>query len=700
MWAEAAAVTAAHHNTSVSMYVVHSLISARRACGGGASATAHCIVCRSSDCDPLQRRSAQPHEEARKHDSHHHTPHHLSSSPLPRYPCGWRVDPLHTMALVPLSAMPSQHPMRAGVLAQLLSSTLRGDSDSEDYSSDRERALTPHQSQQPQHQHSPPASHSRLQSSTHCLTSPRRRHPHLSPHHPSSATLRCRAPGCMQKQCADGVGGLCIAHAILHLPVQRASSADAPHTLAAYQRKLRRQPKQPHVDSHQHADTASRTLPTHRQPYSSRPSTAASSTSALTARSRSYQSYRRYNEYDGGSKHDETNDQTTAKLPEFTHRPPTVADLRHEGLHAFTAMHSDAGKRSKSNSRNNSRRNTATRVFSATAPTSSSSPAMEQSVGETASLSSTMLFHPRRTPAGLTLERSHTAADAVRLLRLSAHSRPIASMSSSAYATGTIRATTISALDSCSTFPLTASFHDTITSIDPLTARPPSVLLSATTTANNVSSLLLVAPAKHMKVLSAVEEQRLYRADLLARLMQRPPVARLQPALLDRMQRLFSYRPAYVTLCSRQVVRSHGEHEAIVASWRDRRRRLTGWLAGRCELSELYRRRAMWHECDSVRSRTGRLDEWMAGRLARHLARQESAVQGRSQQTKQDERMRRWQLSALSADEDVDSRAVDESQLSIVVLEPSPRSAMAGKQSAKGSPQQRVPQLALPQLIA
>ena len=124
------------------------------------------------------------------------------------------------------------------------------------------------------------------------------------------------------------------------------------------------------------------------------------------------------------------------------------------------------------------------------------------------------------------------------------------------------------------------------------------------------------------------------------------------------------------------------------------------WLPLRCASNELYRKRVVWSEEDSVRSRTGRLDEWMTGRLARHMADQRagSKLGGRMQNQQQ----QRWQFSTtLAEDEDY---GVDEPQLSITVLEPSPRSAaMTGaKLSARGNPRQMapVPQLALPQLMS
>ena len=543
------------------------------------------------------------------------------------------------------------HTMRSGILAQLLSSTRRSDTDSEACGGEEE---LPSASRHLQQLHnSPHTAHVH-----HSRTSPRCRHHVQSAlhHRPISATLRCRAPGCIQRQCADGVGGLCVAHAILHLPVQQLYSGDKPLSLAAYQRKLKRQSKPPPVDG-----AHSQVLAPH-----------------VTSRSQSYHSYRHYQS--GLERQPEdSNGHTIAQLPDFSHRLPTVSDLRQEGLQAFAAAASGM-KRVRATSRDNSRRSSATQ-WSATAPVGSV--AIEALVETQPSYSCARLFHPRRTPAGLTLERANTAADAVRLLRSAALHRP----HTQAPTNTTTRATSTTA--DTSIIQLAPATHDTPN--DLFSARPPSVHSASPLTA---SHSLLVSPAKHMKLLSAVEEQRLYRADLLARLMQRPPVASLQLDLLERLERLFAYRPPHATLCSRQLIRSHVEHETILAAWREKGRRLNGWLKTRCALVDLYSKRAVWDETDSVRSRIGRLDEWMAGRVARHIA-------GKQQQVNQECGMSRWHFSTFTADEEWDTRAVCESQLSIVVLEASPRSeTTARRQSAKGSPQKLVPQLALPQVHA
>ena len=552
-------------------------------------------------------------------------------------------------------------PAPAGVLAQLLSAVVHSDSDSGDECRTgepyRERPL----------EHSGPVASLPIRHSLHAARYRPAESSASQPRRPSAA-LRCRVAGCTQKQCADGVGGLCVAHAILSLPVRQAHSGDTPLSLAAYQRKLRRHSQPRRTDGSPLPEAA-------RWQPQSRPAT------AVTARTQRSHSYRRYDEDEG--RREEADGRATARLPEFTQRLPTVADLKDEGLQAFTAARSDA-RRSKHNSRNNSRRSTMR--WNATAPEASGADAQHV---DSSPHGSTLLFHSRRTPAGLALERAHTAAEAIRMLRLATHNRPHSATATltSAAAAHTFKAT--GAVMDGATLPLAPALYALSTDVTPTC---PPLILSTTPAA--ALSLLLVAPAKHMKVLSAVEEQRLYRADLLARLLQRPPVACLQWDRLRRMETLLAYRPPHATLCSRQWIRSHSEHDSILAAWREKRKRLNAWLATRCAVGELYKKRAMWDVADSVRSRTGRLDEWMAGRLARHAA-------GKQHQGKHNGRVGGWHMSTFSAaDDEVDSQSVDEPQLSIVVLEPSPRSAATvGKQSVRGA-QPLVPQLALPQLHA
>ena len=552
--------------------------------------------------------------------------------------------------------------MRAGAIAQLLSSSLRSDSDSDDVYSSASRASP-----------NPSSSHP-------LLHSPRRRHHAASgaQHRSLPAALRCVVASCLQRRCADGVAGLCVAHALLHLPVQQLSSADKPHSLAAYQRRLRRRPKEQHADWPEVSEAATRPQPSHthsqHRPLSATLHSAPASGAAI--RSQSHQSYRRYTEGERRALED-GGDSAVSKLPEFAQRLPTVADLKQHGLQAFAVARSEA-KRSKPNSRNSSRRSTTTR-YSASAPLASGVDDQPYAGSAPSAYSSTtQLFHARRTPAGLTLERSHTAADAIRILRLAAHARPHTAVATTALG---------GALKDAPILPTASAAADHSTDSDSRTAHS---LLSVS--AVPTPPLLLLAPAKHMKALSAVEAQRLYRADLLARLMQRPPVAPLLQTRLDRMERLFNYRPAYASVCSRQVVRSHSENEAMAAARREKRRRLELWLSTRCALAELHRRRVVWDALDNVRSRTGRLDEWMAGRLARHRA-DRHGLRGAH-----DGGMTRWQVSTYTAEDDA---AADETQLSIVVLEPSPRNAaQSGKLSAKGSPKYSVPQLALPQTRA
>ena len=553
---------------------------------------------------------------------------------------------------------------RAGAIAQLLSSSLRSDSDSDDGDHSPTRA---------------PLKHS-FHSSHPLLDSPRRRHHAASGTlpRPPPAALRCAVAGCMQRRCAEGVGGLCVAHAILHLPVQQLSGADKPHTLAAYQRRLRRHPKEQRAHWTEVAEATARQQPIESQSQH-RPSSVtlhSASASAAALRSQSHQSYRRYSEGER-QKHEEGRDGAASKLPEFAQRLPTVADLKPHGLHAFAVARREA-KRSKPNSRNGSRRGTTTRLSADAQPASGGSEQPHAGSAPSAYSSTTQLFHARRTPAGLTLERSHTAAEALRVLRLAVHARPHAAAATTALS-GTLT-------DAVSFRGASAAAEHSIESDS-----PPTLTLSSAS-AVPTPPLLLLAPAKHMKALSAVEAQRLYRADLLARLMQRPPVAPLLRARLERMERLFKYRPAYASVCSRQVVRSHSDDEAMAAARREKRRRLELWLSTRCALAELHRRRVVWDALDNVRSRTGRLDEWMAGRLARHRA-DRHGLRGAH-----DSRMTRWQVSTYTAEDDA---AMEEPQLSIVVLEPSPRNAaVSGKLSAKGSPKHSVPQLALPQTRA
>ena len=389
--------------------------------------------------------------------------------------------------------------------------------------------------------------------------------------------LMCRVAGCLDFQCDDGIKGLCAAHSILKLP----SSGALPRPPTAHKR---------------FTVSVSRVAASHPADSSLSPSTSRSAHTAPSPLAPAR--HRRHKTFSSSARSSNRGQQESGcKLPSFGLRPMTVEALKAEGYEPFSQPAQQKQRRRSSRL--------------------STSAAAAEPVFEPRTLPSS-LSRALRTPAGLTLEREAKAGPrpstaAARFVSCTTVTAARLQPASALPVSPSALPSSLSPPAPPSSAPLLSPSSPPARSSSPLSPPPAPAGLSSVSS----STPLLLSPAlppKRLKPLTPVEEQRLYRADLLSRLLQRPPVAPLPSDLLSRVNHLLARRPPVRVLITRQLLLLPQDDAERRRRRAEVKTKLALWLQRRAQQDALVRRNVL--RGASVKHRSQELESWMRSRLS------------------------------------------------------------------------------------